>query len=360
MKTFYLSLLFIFNLSVAFTQCLPATNNLITQYNSNNGQRGCMFNITAINDITVTCLDANLYAGTTANYEIYYKVGSYVGSENNAGAWTLAGGATGITSAGNNLPTPLPIPLNLAILAGQTYGIYVTNDFGAGTSYTDSPTAGNMGTDANISVFGGVGKSYPFGLTFSFRWFNGTINYVLGATALPVSLTSVSANVFENSKVMLNWTTNSETNNDFYNIEHSDNGVDWEFLAKIDGAGNSTEVNSYNYLHQKPKQSINYYRITQVDFDGKSTIIATKSVKLTQSSVHNIKVYPNPSSDMIHLNISKDENDGVEIYDLTGKLVSTIVQQEFQNGQLAINVSKLNNGLYIIRGTTFYSKFFKN
>ena len=152
-----------------------------TPYNSNNGQRGCMFDITATNAVTIRCFEANLYAGTTADYEIYYRPGTHVGFENNAAAWTFLGGETGVTSAGNNVPTALNIPINILIPAGNTYSFYITNTFGAGTSYTDGTAVGNfLAADANLTVFEGVGKSYPFGLTFNVRNFNGTIFYDLG------------------------------------------------------------------------------------------------------------------------------------------------------------------------------------
>jgi len=162
---------------------------LETSYDSNNGQRGVMFDITAMNSLVIQKFDANLYTGTIANYEIYYKAGSFQGSENNAGAWTLVGGATGITSLGNNVPTPLPIPVNVTIPAGETYGFYVTNDFGGGTSYTDINSPTNLlATNSDLTVTGGVGKSYPFGLNFNFRAFNGTIHYGSG---LGLSLTQI-------------------------------------------------------------------------------------------------------------------------------------------------------------------------
>lgn len=72
--------------ALSFCQCPASTYSLDTYYASNNGQRGCMFDISASQDITITCFDANLYAGTTSDYEIYYKTGSFVGSESNSGA----------------------------------------------------------------------------------------------------------------------------------------------------------------------------------------------------------------------------------------------------------------------------------
>ena len=150
---------------------------------------GLLFDVTATNGLTIKCFEANLYAGTIANYEIYYRAGTHVGNENNPGAWTLLGGATGILSAGNNLPTPLPITVNVSIPTGQTYAFYVTNSNGAGgTSYTDGTSVGKfLASDANLTVYEGVGKSYPFGiLTINVRNFNGHIFYdLLGADAGP-------------------------------------------------------------------------------------------------------------------------------------------------------------------------------
>ena len=207
----------------------PGSYNMNTPYNSNNGQRGCMFDITATNTITITNFDVNLYAGTTANYEVYYCPSTHVGNENNAGAWTLLGAATGITSAGNNVPTPLPIIFSVTIPAGQTYSFYVTNDFGAGTSYTDGTAVGNfLAADANMTVYEGVGKSYPFGLTFSVRNFNGTIYYDIGTGGGGGGGTSprtlVTATVKEPAYAATGTTTTSNTT-----CTVNESGVDWTY-----------------------------------------------------------------------------------------------------------------------------------
>jgi len=173
--------------------CDPGTveQNLATPYNTNNGQRGNMFDVEATNTITVTSFDCNLYSGTTGYYEIYYKEGTHVGFENNASAWTFIGGASNITSNGNNVPTPLPIDINIVIPAGETYAFYITNDFGAGTSYTDGTAVGNfLAGNADLTVYEGVGKSYPFGLTFTTRRFNGTIYYLDGGCGVTVEQTA--------------------------------------------------------------------------------------------------------------------------------------------------------------------------
>ncbi|WP_338790441.1 choice-of-anchor D domain-containing protein [Bernardetia sp. MNP-M8] len=174
--------------SLSYAQC-PSSNNFATPYNTNNGQRGAMFDVEATNAITIRCFAANLYPGTTADYEIYYKVGTHVGFETNAAAWTLLGSATGITSAGNNIPTQLPIPINITIPAGQRYSFYITNTFGGGTSYTDGTAVGNvLASNADMTIYEGVGKSYPFGLTLTVRNINATVFYDLVSTSPEINL----------------------------------------------------------------------------------------------------------------------------------------------------------------------------
>ena len=205
---------------------------LATPYNSNNGQRGAMFDVFATNTVTIRNIDANLYAGTTANYEIYYRAGTHVGHENNAAAWTFIGGTTGLTSLGIDVPTPIPIAIDVTIPAGQTYSFYVTNDFGGGTSYTDGTAVGDfLAGDANLAVYEGVGKSYPFGLTFLVRNFNGTLHYDLGGgivsvTPTPASVTAPGGSVTYNVTV-----TNFETGT------MALTGLTDSLLGSLDGQG---------------------------------------------------------------------------------------------------------------------------
>jgi len=156
----------------------PTPNNLATPYNQNNGQRGIMFDITALNNITINCFDVNLSAGTT-NTAIYYKVGTHVGFTTTPGAWTLIGSANA-TSAGNNVPSNVPVPVNVAVSAGCTVAFYITRTQTNGplVNYTNGTAVGFVyASNADLQVKDGTGKDYPFGASFTPRRFNGTIYY---------------------------------------------------------------------------------------------------------------------------------------------------------------------------------------
>ena len=160
----------------SFGQCAPIT----TLYDENNGQDGIMFDINALVDVTVTGFDCNM--GETAipyNIEIYYKAGTHVGFTTNAGAWTLVGTANNVNGVGVDLPTPIPIVLNVPISQGTTGAFYITDTGGAANlDYTNGTAVGAVyATDGNISVLEGTGKDYAFGTDYTPRVPNITVYY---------------------------------------------------------------------------------------------------------------------------------------------------------------------------------------
>jgi hypothetical protein len=190
---FFLTFLLCGSMYSLSAQC--SATSAATSYVSNNGSRGAMFNITAgASAVTITGFDANIYGGTTARYEIYYKAGTYIGSETASGSWTMAGGVNNLTSLGNNVATPIPIPMSVTIPAGATYGFYITNTASGGLNYTSSATGGvTLASNSSITITGGVGKSYPFGSTFSYRLINCTVHYYTGSVTETSSLATVAA-----------------------------------------------------------------------------------------------------------------------------------------------------------------------
>lgn len=169
----------------------PGCNTLTTTFASNNGQSGNMFDLEAINAVSVAGFDVNLDPGTW-NLEIYHRAGSYVGHETNAASWTLVTTATGVASAGTNLPTPVGLTSAVAIPAGQTHSFYITVTNGTSMNYTNGTAAGAVyADDGNIRLFEGLGKSYPFGSSYSPRVWNGSVNYSVASTG---DLTTTFAN----------------------------------------------------------------------------------------------------------------------------------------------------------------------
>ncbi|MCF8373538.1 MAG: S8 family serine peptidase, partial [Bacteroidales bacterium] len=170
--------------TVADNCALTGSGQLQTTFTTNNGQDGNMFDVEAINDLVISGFDIHTGAtsGTLHDYAVYYKTGTHVGFETNAGAWTLIGSATGVVVAGLGNPTPLPISINLSLTSGQTYAFYITSTDGYNVKYLNGTTLGNLySSDANIKIFEGKGLEYPFGgagsTVLSPRVWNGIIHY---------------------------------------------------------------------------------------------------------------------------------------------------------------------------------------
>jgi len=350
------ALSFLANSSIQ-AQC-SSDSSLSTPYNSNNGQRGVMFNIVAKDSVSVKCFSASLYAGTTANYEIYFKEKTYEGSENNAAAWTLLGSASAVTSAGNNLQTHLPINFNVLIPAGDTAGFYITNDFGGGTSYTDGTMYTNLAEDASIKILGGIGKSYPFGLTFTTRYPNVTPRYDAGAAVLPVQLLTFNAHKIAQG-IQLSWKTASELENDFFTVEKSQDGINWKTVEIVEGSGNTNAIMQYQALDLNPYDGTSFYRLKQTDMNGEFNIsdIVSVSYKMNQE---NLAIYPNPFTSSAQLNLIDVDITQIKVYNHNGEEVTNAVKLVMKDANsFILNGEHLTNGAYMIKYGTKHIRLIK-
>lgn len=86
-------------------------------------------------------------------------------------------------------------------------------------------------------------------------------------TVLPSTTVNFKA-FFEHNKIQLHWQTQSEQNNDYFTISHSSDGMNFEPIGTVKGAGNSNELVNYQFTHERPSRGINYYKLTSTDYDG--------------------------------------------------------------------------------------------
>jgi hypothetical protein len=173
-------------------------------------------------------------------------------------------------------------------------------------------------------------------------FFIGSINSV--NTPLPVTLISFSASV-ANGEVVLKWTTAEEINNDHFTILRSKDGLGWENIQKIQGAGTSGSSISYSTTDPSPFTGTSYYRLMQTDMDGKSTYSYIISVSIGGQPTE-IIVYPNPATDQITIILPSSDKYEVNLVNINGQMVCTPL---INNGtRLNLNVSRLNPGIYFI------------
>ncbi len=328
-------------------------SNLVTIYGTNNAQRGHMFDIDAINCVTILCFDINLNVGTS-NIDIYTKTGTHVGFENTPGAWTLIGTAPNVTSLGVNAATPIPLTINQLIATGTTRAFYITRTTAAGptVAYTNGTAVGTaLATDANIIIREGTGKELLFSTNFVPRRFNGRVYYSVNPPCvLPIELTEFTVNKNGNA-VDLNWTTASEKDNAYFTIEKSIDGKNFEAVKNVTGAGNSSSQKKYFETDANPFNGISYYRLKQVDFNGQSTYSELRNVNIKNTGKTNVFVSPSPAQNNINIefNGEPDVVYTIEISDITGKLISSsAISSDKEFTKTEVDVAELNRGMYFI------------
>ncbi len=173
---------------------------------------------------------------------------------------------------------------------------------------------------------------------------------------LPVELISFSS---ENNdcQVGLNWVTASESENDYFLVQHSEEGSVFETIGLVNGAGNSTSENYYSFQDETRRRD-GYYRLVQVDFDGTRSIsekIYVRTPCFYDPVIGTQSIYPNPVRDgrYIKLDFTSDktfEDATYQIVDITGKIVKseTFIINEGTN-RLKMEVDDFAAGVYFVK-----------
>lgn len=130
-------------------------------------------------------------------------------------------------------------------------------------------------------------------------------------TPLPVELLSFTANWMGNS-VQLNWTTATEINNDYFDVQWSTDGVSYESVGTVEGNGNSLKEINYSFVHEWPKQA-NYYRLKQQDYDGAYEYSPTIILNREGQNKTSIVALPNPFSNELSINVTSPTTTTAEL-----------------------------------------------
>lgn len=181
---------------------------------------------------------------------------------------------------------------------------------------------------------------------------NNTIDMVSDNVILPIELITFDAQLITN-KVILNWTSASEINNDFFSLERSTNGIEWKIIGLVNGAGNSLQIIQYSFTDNDPVKGVSYYKLKQTNFDGEfkySDIITLKNMGETYD---HLEIYPNPTNGVINFFLTNKENTiySFSIYNTLGTEIFHSVGKE-----IPIDISENENGFYFIEVTTNFHK----
>jgi len=171
----------------------------------------------------------------------------------------------------------------------------------------------------------------------------GATNDVFVACPLPVELSKFSGNC-NGKEINLNWTTESEINNDYFEIQYSKDGSDFEKTSEINGIGNSNNKNDYTYIFNNRQFTNGYFRLKQVDFDGEfkySNIIYVNC----NNDEPNVQII---NGQLAISNIEKIVS--CSIYDATGRII-------FNSTDLESFKAKDDNTIYFIQIETINKNY---
>jgi Secretion system C-terminal sorting domain/Carbohydrate binding domain len=192
-----------------------------------------------------------------------------------------------------------------------------------------SPISGNNITIPNYPIF----IKYTPNTVLPLEWLN--------LQAYPLSKT-----------IQLNWQTATEKNAGYFDVEKSNDGKIFKKMGQVKAHGNSITLRDYAFIDETPLNGVNYYRLRQVDNDGKETLSNIVSVMFKGSQI--LKIFPNPVTNK--LTIISDSNSEYIIFDVIGREVKRGL---LLNNQTEIDVSHLPSAMYYVKTKDESAKFFK-
>ncbi len=239
-----------------------------------------------------------------------------------------------------------------SFIPGTTDCVEVTN---GAVTYTVS------GTAASADIFSGdlaLPVDAPFG-SYDVIIYQGsgcsgqswtcTDCFEVSGAPLPVGWLYVQA-AQQSDEIVLDWATASERNSDEFVVEHSRTGHHWTAIGKVQAAGLSNHAIEYRFVDSRPLQGDNYYRIKQVDFDGRFEISEVIVVPF-QNKGFSFNLMPNPVEHLatLNFNVSERRNIHVRLMNVAGQLL-WLKEQQFDKGvyNMPIDMQGFAKGIYIL------------
>jgi hypothetical protein len=165
-----------------------------------------------------------------------------------------------------------------------------------------------------------------------------------GSGPLPVTFSSFVARQ-SGSRVELSWQTSFERDNEGFEIERSKNAVDFNTLGFVKGIGDFVGKSNYSFTDETPLKGINYYRLKQKDFSGKTDYSRTISVVNLNDLAEEIVISPNPAIEKVRFEFAEiNDVQDISMFDTKGQKIKTFDKNTNEN-----NIENLPAGSYIIK-----------
>jgi hypothetical protein len=259
--------------------------------------------------------------------------GGFLKSTDYGASWQPIAYFTGKNMWGLSIAPQLPDYLICGEYSGSSY---ITHNGGASWTVVGNPSSNYayhvVDTTTVFAAFGsGLYKLYS-------PWF------------IPVELTSFTGKVV-NGKIMLNWRTATETNNQGFDVESSTDNKSFQKIGFTPGYGTSTQSHSYSYSLDMTNSDKQYFRLKQVDFSGEYEYSNVVEVSSPLPSSYSISQnYPNPfnPATRIDFEVPADAKVKITVYNALGQKITDLVNRQYAAGRYDVNflAGNLSSGLY--------------
>jgi len=287
--------------------------------------------------------------------------------------YDLTGAFVSVFASGITFPEQISIAPNgnvlLASFSTPNSGVIIYDSLGNQLNVFSAVT-GNRGVyplgNGNILTTNGSGVHEIDGTTGALvrtvvAGVSGRFISPMDFSIIPVELTSfVGSNV--NGSVVLNWKTATETNNSGFEIQRSQDRINFSKIAFVGGNGTTTEPQSYSYADNSVTSGKYFYRLKQIDFNGEFSYSQIVEVDVASPIEFVLdQNYPNPfnPSTIISFSVPQSSFVTLKVYDVLGNEVSTLVNETKEAGKynISFDASGLSNGVYFytIKANNFNS-----
>lgn len=261
------------------------------------------------------------------------------GNRETGGGNLDAGGGGGGSGPGNGTGGLGGNPTNGV---GGTAGMAGSPGAAGGAGGNDSSMGTTSGTSGAFPGGGAGGKGTTIGVQDGAAGGNGQV-IVCVTEVLPVELIGFTAQTIGNH-ILLEWQTAAEVNNDGFETQRSKDGIVWDFVDFVEGGGTAFGLSTYKSKDRSPSHGLNYYRLKQMGFDGKSEYSNVISIVLNRQN--EIVTFPNPLDNHLIIKAKESKEVNIQIYNTIGQTVYEKTQ--VVDKQLEIDVSMIEIGNYFL------------
>jgi hypothetical protein len=263
------------------------------------------------------------------------------GSTNNPQTLTVDLGTTqNLCSANVQFGNSTDIAVNYTIDLSTTSGT---------AGFTSAATVTGNTFDVNVLPLNASGRWVRFSATKSSTT-NGynvqDISLTTPLAILPVNLVNFTATKMNNQQVQLKWTTETETNNKVFLIQRSGDGGTYATIGQVEGAINSSTALDYQWMDESPLKGTNFYRLEQVDLDGRSGFSGIQVVRIGGEA--SLSVFPNPVKDVLTIVNPKGALiREVAVYNTSGVVLSKLAPMS--TGSVQVQAGGWAAGVYLVK-----------